>query len=101
MATPAPTSRVARLPAAARRPATFAPREPSSSGLIAVPMFAPIIRVIAAFNGKIPLPVSDMTSKATATLECAPHAITTPISAEIMGTVAIPAMNILKFGTSS
>jgi hypothetical protein len=32
-------------------------------------MFAPIIRAIAALSGKTPLPVSDMTSSATATLE--------------------------------
>ena len=64
-------------------------------------MFAPIMRAIAAFNGKTPLPVNDMTSKATATLECAAQAMTTPTSAEIMGAVAIPVMNILRFGTSS
>jgi hypothetical protein len=78
------------LPAATRRPATSLPREPSSSGLIAVPIFAPIIRAIAAFSGKTPLPVSDMTSNATATLEWAAQAIIAPNSAEIAGSVAIP-----------
>ena len=55
-------------------------------------MFAPIMRAIAAFSGKIPLAVRDMTSKATATLECAAQAIiAAPTSAEITGNVAIAA----------
>ena len=64
-------------------------------------MLAPIISAIAALSGEIPLPVSDMTSNATATLECAAQAITTPTSAEIVGNVAIQVMNILRFGASS
>lgn len=101
MTTMAPVNRVARLPTATRRPATSAAREPSSSGLIAVPIFAPIIRAIAAFRGKTPLPVSDMTSNATATLEWAAQAIVAPSSAEITGSAAIRPIRILRLGTSS